>query len=283
MKKAKQVLNKFKNIKTVPHVAIRLTQMISENTDTMQEFEQVIKLDPTLVMRLLELVNSSYYSLRQEINSVAEALVFVGMNNLRNMIVIAALKHIFENTREDEKFSIKALWLHSASTGICSQMISERIFGMKGEDPFLCGILHDIGMIVEYQVIQEKFFEVCKAFQPKAKQINEYEQEIIGTDHTKIGAILVSDWKIPENIQSVIKDHHKINIEILPDSITGIIRISEYLVSRIGYSELPGAVPLLPKSLITHFKKNINEYKLIIKELPGELAKAKEILDLNGK
>ena len=77
-------------------------------------------------------------------------------------------------------------------------MVAEKIFGQKGEDPFLCGILHDVGMIVEYQVIQGQFLEMCEAFLPKTEQINEYEQEIIGTDHTRIGALLVSNWKLME-------------------------------------------------------------------------------------
>ena len=92
----------------------------------------MIKMDPTLVMRLLKLVNSPFFGLRQEVDSISRAVVVVGTKNLRNMVVTTALKNVFTQTSAEDVFSKVRLWLHSAAVGICSQMISERIFGQKG-------------------------------------------------------------------------------------------------------------------------------------------------------
>ena len=66
MATARTLLSNFNNVKTLPHVEIRLSKLISDEHSTMKEFEEVIRLDPTLVLRLLRLVNSSYYGLRQK-------------------------------------------------------------------------------------------------------------------------------------------------------------------------------------------------------------------------
>ena len=97
MATARALLRKFNNVTTLPHIEIRLSKLISDENSTMREFEEVIRLDPTLVLRLLRLVNSSYYGLRQKINSISRAVVFVGMKNLRNMVVTEALKGIMKN------------------------------------------------------------------------------------------------------------------------------------------------------------------------------------------
>ena len=89
MTRAEELLKKFNDMKTLPHIGIRLSQMISNENTTMHEFEKVIKMDPTLVLRLLRIANSSYYSSRRKVESISEALVLVGMNNLRNMVVLS--------------------------------------------------------------------------------------------------------------------------------------------------------------------------------------------------
>ena len=197
MATAQALLRNFNNLQTLPHVEIRLSKLISDENSTMREFEEVIRLDPTLVLRLLRLVNSSYYGLRQKINSISRAVVFVGMKNLRNMVVTEALKGIMRNTSRKEVVSRNEMWLHSATVGICGQMISERLFERKGEDAFLCGILHDIGMIIEDQVVTDLFAKACKAYDPETKPITEYEREIIGTDHCELGYLLAKAWRLP--------------------------------------------------------------------------------------
>ena len=78
MRTAEGILNKFNSIKTLPHVAIRLSKLISDDNSRMQEFEEVIKLDPTMVLRLLRLANSPYYGLREKIDSIPRAVVHSG-------------------------------------------------------------------------------------------------------------------------------------------------------------------------------------------------------------
>ena len=219
MPTAQALLRSFANMKTLPHVAIRLTKLISNENSSMQEFEKVIKMDPTLVLRLLRVVNSPYYGLRQKVDSISRAVVFVGMKNLRNMIVTTALKTVFKESQYEEVFSRAHLWLHCATVSICSQMISERIFRRAGDDAYLCGILHDIGMIVEDQVAQDLFLETCKTYTPDTKPFTEYEREVIGADHCEIGYLLACEWNLPVEVQEGIKNHHNTEDEISPSSV----------------------------------------------------------------
>jgi HD-like signal output (HDOD) protein len=279
MNVARKLLKKFNNEKTLPHVAIRLSKLISDENSPIQEFQKIIKMDPTLVLRLLRLVNSSYYGLRKKVDSISRAVIFVGMKNLRNMVVTEALKDIFAANSSQDVFSRRQLWLHCAAVSVCSQMISERIFEQEGEDAYLCGILHDIGMIVEDQVEHDLFLQVCTAHTPEEKTFAEYEREIIGTDHCRIGYLLASEWKLPVDVQDGIKQHHLVSGKLQPSSIPGITQIAEYLVSKMNYSALPGMKSILSPPLAAHIKNNLEEYKVIIKDLPEEMSKAKDLYE----
>ena len=276
MSSAQDFISKFSNIKTLPHVVTRLSKLIGDNNATMKDFEDVIKMDPTLVVRLLQLVNSPFYGLTQHIDSISRAVTFIGMKNLHNMAVTDALKNIFSEQESSAAFSRNQLWLHCAAVSICSKMLAERIFGINGDDAYLCGILHDFGLIVEEQVAGDDFITVCESCTPD-DSLTDIEQKILGTDHCEIGYIMTKDWDMPETIQIAIRDHHLLSDDIEPDSLTGIIQIAEYITGQMDYLAIPGISQKLSPSLASHIQENIEEYKVLIDDLPEEMTKAQDV------
>ena len=279
MKTANEFLKTFKEVKTLPHVAIQLSRLISDANSSIKEFEKLIKMDPTLVMRLLRLVNSPYYGLQQRVESISRAVVLLGMKNLRNMVVVQALKDIFKSGSDEDIFSRRKLWLHCAAVSICSQMIAERIFQKKGEDAFLCGILHDIGIIVEDQAKHELFIQCCKAYDPGLKSFTDCEREVMGTDHGTVGYLLAQDWKLPPDVIKAIRQHHKMITTISPSSVSGIVQIAEYIVTKLNYPAINGMATSLSPPLFDHISDNLMEYKSLAGDLPEEITKAREIYE----
>ena len=279
MPTAKGLLNKFTTSKTLPYITIQLTKLISDENSTMQDFENMIKMDPTLVLRILRAANSPYYGLRQKVNSISRAIVIIGINNLRNMIVTQGLKEIFKDKKGMNAFSRNRLWLHCAAVSICSQMIVERIFGINGEDAFLCGILHDIGMIVEDQTAPDLFYKTCNTYNENSKLITDHEKEIIGTDHCEIGYLLAKEWQLPIEVQEGIQLHHKTLDHVSPSSLTGVIQQAEYIVSQLDYTAIPGMKAILSLPLATHIRNNVKEYKALVRDLPNEMSKAKDLYE----
>jgi putative nucleotidyltransferase with HDIG domain len=277
MPSAKDLLNKFTTAKTLPHITIQLTQLISDENSTMQDFEKIIKMDPTLVLQILRGANSPYYGLRHKVNSISRAIVVIGINNLRNMIVTVGLKQIFKNQKNNNAFSRNRLWLHCSAVSICSQMIMERIFGLNGEDAFLCGILHDVGMIVEEQTAPDLFYKVCNTYDDNSQPITDYEKEIVGTDHCEIGHLLAKEWQLPVEIIEGIQRHHKMMDHVSPSSLTGVIQLAEYIVSQLDYTAIPGMSAKLSLPLATHIRDNVKEYKALVRDLPNEISKAKDL------
>lgn len=274
---AQKLIKKFNTMKTLPHVVTKLSKLINDESSTMKDFENVIKMDPTLVVRLLQLVNSPYYGLAQKVDSIGRAVAFIGMKNLYNLAVTDALKNIFSSAEAgSDIYSRKQLWMHCAAVSICAKVLAERLFGINGDDAYLCGILHDFGIIVEEQVAKDDFLAACEAYE-LSHTIDHYERQMLGTDHCEIGYIMAKDWDMSESIQESIRDHHKELDDIEPDSLTGIIQISEYLTSQLGYDAITGATPFLSPCLETHLKENMDEYKVFVEDLPEEMEKAKDL------
>lgn len=279
---AKALLKKLKEMKTLPSLAARLTRMMADDGSTIQDFEEVIKVDPTLVLRLLRLVNSPFYGLQTKVTSISEAVAYLGIDNLRNLIVVDSIKTLFAHKESQEVFSRTRLWMHCVAVAICSQMIVERIFGRKGEDAFLCGIVHDIGLIIEDQVIPDQFIKVCMAYNSNEnKSIIKYEQNLLQTDHTVIGKILTHDWDLPLDVQQGVECHHDMFRSVDPKTLPAVIQAADYLVARLNYNVLTGMTGELSPPVMIHIRENIKEYKTLAEDLPEELAKAETIYALD--
>lgn len=269
-------IGKFNDTKTLPHVVTRLSRLIADPDATMKDFESVIKMDPILVVRLLKLVNSPFFGLAQQVDSIGRAVAFIGMKNLHTLAVTDALKGIFKEKDRAEIFSKKKLWLHCAAVSICSKMLAERIFGINGDDAYLCGILHDFGLIVEEQVNREDFLKACRACGPD-DALPELEMKFLGTNHCEIGYQMTKNWDMSPAILEAIRNHHNYDDHIDPASLTGIIQISEYITGQLNYTALEGVNAKLAPSLKRHLEENIDEYKVLIDDLPEEIEKAQNI------
>ncbi len=274
---ALKIMKKFRKMKTLPHVVTKLSKLIHDENSTMKDFEDVIKMDPTLVVRLLQLVNSPYYGLMQKVDSISRAVAFIGMKNLYNLAVTDALKNIFSSSAiKSEVYSREKLWMHCAAVSICAKALAERLFGINGDDAYLCGILHDFGLIVEEQVAETDFLAACNAYENGASIVN-IERQFLDTDHCEIGYLLTKEWEMPTPLQEAVRDHHTPFEEIEPESLTGIIQISEYLTAQLNYTAIEGVQAQLSPGLVSHMQENMDEYRVLLEDLPEEMEKAQDL------
>jgi len=275
MTPAETLIEKFKKIRTLPHIITRLVQLVNDEDATLQDFEEVIRLDPALVARLLTLVNSSYFGLTRKVDSISRAVALLGMKNLHNIAVTDAVQNMLRSLSGTIEFSPQRLWLHSAASGICCKMIAERIFTLNGDDAYLCGILHDIGLIVAMEADQETFLRLIEQLTPDCPSSVALEQQLFQTDHCEIGYILAKEWRMSDSIAEAIRDHHQVDdSDIAPHSPTGILQMSEYIIQQLHYPAIKdGLASSLAPSLAAHIQKNVEEYKVLAEDLPEELQK----------
>ncbi|ADH86039.1 HDOD domain-containing protein [Desulfurivibrio alkaliphilus] len=273
---SQQIVSKFTATKTLPHVALKVNQLVRDERATMHDFEEVIRLDPVLVTRLLRLVNSPYFGLAKKVESISKAVVFCGFKQLRNLVAVEALRGMFKG--DGERFSREKLWLHSATVAILAEMIAKRIFGLEGEDVFLAGIIHDVGLVAEDQVAGEELRLAADATRRGEGSLVASERRYLGTDHCEIGALLAKEWKLGDEVLKSIRYHHDERKSFTLPSVPAIMVLADFMAFKMQYNPVPGVpVPSLPPALARHVKSMMANYKIIVRDLPEEMEKAKEL------
>jgi putative nucleotidyltransferase with HDIG domain len=280
---AEELLNQFEEFKTIPQIAMRVCQLIAKEHSTIREIEEVLRLDPILVSRLLRMVNSAYYGIRYRVEGIAKAVVFIGLKNLRNLVVIDTMKDCFLREEAGLSFSHKHLWIHCTAVGVCAQMISRRLLGTTGEDAFLAGILHDIGLIIEDQLQATPFQTVMQRYRDGDQSIVEEEHTVMGTDHCVVGGLLATRWKFPEEVKAAIVEHHTICAqEAELTRLPAIVQIAHYLVDISGYREIPERMEH-PKGIVAeHIRSRATEYRVLARDFVEEMRKASSFYEVDA-
>jgi len=272
MENAERIIKQFNHLHPTPMVLGRLSQLLINDDATLKDIEDVIKIDPLLVARILHMVNSVYYSPPQKIDNLSRAIAYLGMRNL-HILVIADTLHALSFLGDDRPNQLRLqIWRHSAAVSIAARMIAERIFGINGDNAYLAGILHDFGQIIEEQVEHGVFAAIVREAATPEEMVS-LEQRHFGVDHCQIGAELCQQWMASPAVSQAILRHHGMGA-VRPDSLDGILRLAEYLTEEEHSLDGNGRHVSLDSGLIAHIKENLDEYTVLMEDFPAEMQKA---------
>ena len=134
-------------------------------------------------------------------------------------------------------------------------------------------------MVAEDQVAGDLLRKALADYASSEKSMVEYEREIIGTDHCKVGGLLAREWGLPDDVLKAVRFHHDTERKFAPESPTGIVQLAEYFAGKMKFSVIQGQVAPLSPGLVGHVKQNLDNYKVLVKDLPEEMSKAKELYE----
>ena len=199
-----------RQIPTAPVLYLKFNEMIADPMTTHKDIADLIMKDQSMVAKILRLSNSAMYSRRREITNVTNAITFLGLETLKNLILQISLVRTFSFSSDElPQFSIHTFWEHSLATAYFSSIIAGKFHLTENEDYYIGGLLHDIGKLLIYQFYPDKFKEIVLKQIHDKKMDTEAELEAIGVDHADIGVHFARAWKFKEDIVRPIGHHHR--------------------------------------------------------------------------
>ncbi|HSO59517.1 MAG TPA: HDOD domain-containing protein, partial [Desulfobacterales bacterium] len=168
----------------------------------------IITDDQVLTARLLKLVNSSFYGFPQRVSTVTAAIVLLGFDAIRNLLLTTSVLDLFPARSAHVRRDQEQLWDHSLACAIGAKTIGNFLRHDKLEELFVAGLLHDIGKIVEMMFLPGEFARIAERVRAEGVLISSAEQELLGCTHADIGRLLAERWNLPAKLVSVIARHH---------------------------------------------------------------------------
>ncbi len=205
----KKIVAGTRNLPSVPVLYNLIVSEMQSEEPSLKKVGYLISQDISMSAKILQLVNSSFFSLPQKITDPQQAAVFVGIESLKSLVLSL---HIFSSISEDADrcgFSLLKMWRHSLRTGRLAADIAraEEADRKIVEEAMIAGMLHDIGKLILLK-IPRQYNEVMELVETTGCSFVEAEYTVMDASHSELGAYLLGLWGLPRNVVETVAFHH---------------------------------------------------------------------------
>ena len=205
---AKELVAGVNDLLSFSTVYFRVTELLQDPQSSAQDLGAVISLEPGLATRLLKLVNSAYYGLPREIDTLSHAVTIVGTRELETLVLATVAVDAFNRISTD-LVEMSDFWHHSVYCGLTARFLARRFGVLHAERLFVSGLLHDVGQLVIYHQIPELASQALAAAEPTDDGLYRAEQRLLGFTHGDVAAELFELWRLPASIKEAAAFHHE--------------------------------------------------------------------------
>jgi HD-like signal output (HDOD) protein len=192
---------------TLPAVAVRVLELTRNPQVNLSQVAKVISHDPALATKLVRTVNSSFYGLSQSVSSIDRALVIMGLQSVKTLVLGFSLVSGLHKSKPTG-FDHTTYWRRSLYAATSARIIAEKVGSLDADTCFLAALLMDIGMLALDQVLGDDYATICG----KAKShvdLEALEKGVLGITHADVGEMLAKEWKFPEELCVAMGAHHR--------------------------------------------------------------------------
>ncbi len=225
--KIKAITKKIQSLPTLPPVVRKLTTMVESPDVTAKEVGKLISADQVLSAKVLKLVNSSFYGFPGRISSISHAVVLLGFNVIKGVVLSASVFEIMEK-------AMVGLWEHSLGSAIISGTISRELGLHEPEEISTAALLHDIGKVLVRVSLVSDYDRITAIVEEKGCSFRDAEVEVLGVDHSEIGLWLSQEWGLPERLIIPISSHHEPQSAVKLKDRVAVVHIADSLVRAFG-------------------------------------------------
>ncbi|SEK95060.1 HD-like signal output (HDOD) domain, no enzymatic activity [Colwellia chukchiensis] len=210
----------------LPDACFKVKALMEDNDSTIEDFANVISVDPSMTSRLLQIANSAIYSFPGEISTISRAITIIGTQAIYNMMLVDVAATAFKHF-SNQAIDLKRFWKMSVFCGLATKNLAISAGIRDIERLFVAGLLQNFGELI-----------VAKVTPELAKQCENYhqdllpwqlQQQVLGLTYTEVSAELLKIWQIPEKIILPIRHYNNAeNIQINKD-----VKVL-YLASRLA-------------------------------------------------
>lgn len=214
-----------------------LEQVLNNNKNApLQDISRLIRSDQSMALRILRLANSAYYAPTEPVINVEDSLIFLGLNQVRSSILTA---RCIEKTchLDEELFSWKDFWSHAVAVGCITQNLSRYLPEPKlaEQSYYVMGLLHDIGKLVLAQVSTDDFSEIIEIAQKRNTHTSEVETELLGIDHSCLGAWYLQQQGMPPSLVEPVRLHHAWQVSASNSNHAALICLADEIAHQQNY------------------------------------------------
>lgn len=213
------MLSKIDRVTMLPDIAVKALEMVKNQDTSIQSFADLIQQDFKLATDVLSMANSVMYSPGRTTASLPQAIARLGFTQCKNLVIASSIGSAMNEMDLEHEWTRDLLWKHSMITGMIAVNLNRTLkLGFAGEE-FASGLVHDFGRLLIASAFPKNWTTIDAMDFDESPGILELENQLIGSNHSNIGAWFATQQGLPEVLCEVIRFHHA------PEKCTNDLRL----------------------------------------------------------
>jgi HD-like signal output (HDOD) protein len=220
------ILKHSGELPALPKAACHIMAVIEDPSTTATKLEQALAMDQALTAKVLRIANSPFYGAVREITTVSEAIVRLGFVAIRNWTLVTAARSVFLSPGAGMLY--QKIWRQSVMSAMAGQLVAQAIGRSNPDSVFIGGLMQNIGQLVLARSHPELFQDILNDSSERGLPYHIVERDRLGFDHGELGALLIKEWNLSQELEEAVRWHHRFaEEEAQSDRIAAMIALGE--------------------------------------------------------
>ena len=189
MTELSQLFSNVKQLPVLPILLLELMESFSDDDVKVEEIAKKIGMDQAISAKVIRMANSTAYRRGKEVESITQAVIRLGFNQVRSIVVAATLSNVFPETPGFDK---NKFWLDTFTTANIAKALA-RHCKLNQETAFTCAMMHSIGELL-LQILKPQECSLIDLAIEMGEPRLSAQRETFGFDYTQVGSELAKHW-----------------------------------------------------------------------------------------
>jgi putative nucleotidyltransferase with HDIG domain len=219
----------------IPAIASQIITKSEDPDSSLAEIADLIVKDPALTANLLKICNSAYFSLPRKVESVKDAVSWVGLDQIVELVLSNSLLNNFNQGLEGYGLGEGELWRHAVTSAHVAKSLARR-YGVSQNKHLIytAALLKDIGKLILGRFVAFSFEKINILVHCQGYSFNDAEKNVIGMNHEELGAMVGEKWSFSEKLIYIIRHHHLTDESARQDLETSLVYLADIICMMMG-------------------------------------------------
>jgi HD-like signal output (HDOD) protein len=188
------------DIPSQPEALVRLSLLLAEEELNLQAIAQLIEGDMALAAAVLKAVNSSLYGLKGRVQTVQQAITYLGLREVGAITFEMGLRAAFAPAVE-----LEPLWVRAARRGVVMGRLGQRL-SLDAWAAHSAGLFEECGKAVLFRHAPDHYRSMLRAAGTDVDLVS-LERTGFGVSHDALGAALCESWGLAATAVASVRHH----------------------------------------------------------------------------
>jgi HD-like signal output (HDOD) protein len=202
------IIEEIDHLQPISDIAAKVMKLLDDPDCGVSELAEIIQHEPALTANVLKVANSAYFGLPGKIEDTKQAVVYLGMTQVVDMVLLVSCSTHFKGTQDGYGLAKGELWKNAVAGAILTNDLAE-LKGLKRSTLIFTGaLLRDIGKVVIDQYVHSAIAQILNRMKTQSISFVAAERQVLGVDHSQVGAMVAKKWNFPPVLHCIVRYYH---------------------------------------------------------------------------